>query len=1181
MARAGVSALAADHPDRGQRLYELTNLLFSLFRRTDSIAAITEAIQTGREGIACSRPDDPVRLAHLIHLGICAYARYLNNGELALIAEAIAVTEEALAATWPGHKDRALLLNNFRTVLHIMAERTADSAMLAQAVRAGRDAIAETPAGDPDLPTYQIFLLPALLRLADRSGEPALVAEAVRIGRSAFAQTAPEDQDRADRFDRLEAALDEYLFWSEDRTALLAALRLARRTARTPPPSDDDLATFLNLLSWKLQSAATRLDDVDAATLTEAMQLAWDAAAATPAGDQEDLAYSLSLLSQSLRRLAEWTEDDAPAVEAAQVARQALAALPADHDDRAEYLNDLSIALVSLYLRAGDAAALEEAVRASRDAVAATSPDEPSRNSYLSWLGNTLRVLFRRTGDAGLLAEAITITREAVEATPPDDPGAGPRLVNLAVALSEAFTQTGDTDALTEAVQAARDAVTATPAGEVDRARYLSNLAEMLRLLADRTDDDLILAEAVRISREAVAATATGHWELPSRLGNLSLALKTYSERTGDQAALAEGTKAARDAVAAVGAGAERAQLLSNLGCFLREQYEHDRDPALLAQAVRIGRDAVDATAADEAGQAACLVNLGLALDAHFEYARDDASLAQAWDCYTRAGAITAAPVTPRLTGFRYAAQIAEAAGRTPQEALRALEGAVGLLPRFASRALARADQEHAVGKLGDLASDVAAIAVAARAPGRAVELLEQARGILVADTLSARSSDLSRLRARLPALADEFERVRNWMDALDREGALAAGPAGPRRVTDTGTRQAAHAAWDDIVRRIRAMPDFESFLMAPDLGELAAQACSGAIILPFSSASGSGALILDGERPDLVRAMSLDFTEADAFGQVERMLNAIDQTARGENADAARAELNSVLAWIWDSITEPILTSLGHVGTPADGPSWPRVWWCPVGVLGYLPLHAGGYHQDKAAGLASPRTVLDRVVSSYTPTIRALAYSRSQPDPAENTTLIVAVPDAPGQSPLPGARREAQQLAAVVPRSRLLASPTRQSVLAALPGNLVAHFACHGIADMANPQASHIVLHHTQDGRLTVADIGGMRLTAGLAYLSACETSVTPLALADEAVHITAAFQLAGYQHVIGTLWSVNDISAMQIATRFYDRLTRGGLTTPNVRLSSRALHAAVRWQRDRFPQYPELWAAYIHAGS
>ncbi|MFF5254115.1 CHAT domain-containing protein [Streptomyces leeuwenhoekii] len=76
-------------------------------------------------------------------------------------------------------------------------------------------------------------------------------------------------------------------------------------------------------------------------------------------------------------------------------------------------------------------------------------------------------------------------------------------------------------------------------------------------------------------------------------------------------------------------------------------------------------------------------------------------------------------------------------------------------------------------------------------------------------------------------------------------------------------------------------------------------------------------------------------------------------------------------------------------------------------------------------------------------------------------------------------------------------------------------------------------------NGPLTVADLGALRLDGGLAFLSACTTSLSTLHLADEGLHIIGALQLAGYPHVVGTQWPVADRPAHQLAADFYGCLT------------------------------------------
>ncbi|WP_158854179.1 CHAT domain-containing protein [Saccharothrix deserti] len=268
----------------------------------------------------------------------------------------------------------------------------------------------------------------------------------------------------------------------------------------------------------------------------------------------------------------------------------------------------------------------------------------------------------------------------------------------------------------------------------------------------------------------------------------------------------------------------------------------------------------------------------------------------------------------------------------------------------------------------------------------------------------------------------------------------------------------------------------------------------------------------------------------------------------------------------------------MGRTGPPADDEPWPRLWWCPVGPCAFLPLHAAGRHNE-----GTHDTVMDRVVSSYTSTIRALAHARGpRPGPSEApSTLVISVPDAPGTAPLPGAVVEADLLTQLLPATKVLPSPGRATVTAALPHHEIAHFACHGVADLRAPADSRLLLRDHLDQPFTVAAISRLRLDRSeLAYLSACSTTDTTARHADEAVHVTAAFQLAGYRSVVGTLWPINDRAAVTIARDFYTHLTRPCTTSPDPTTAATALHHAVHAHRARHPALPIQWASHIHHG-
>jgi CHAT domain-containing protein len=305
---------------------------------------------------------------------------------------------------------------------------------------------------------------------------------------------------------------------------------------------------------------------------------------------------------------------------------------------------------------------------------------------------------------------------------------------------------------------------------------------------------------------------------------------------------------------------------------------------------------------------------------------------------------------------------------------------------------------------------------------------------------------------------------------------------------------------------------------------------------------------------------------------------------------------VHATLEWLWNAVAAPVLDHLGHDAPPPPGRPWPRVWWCPTGPLTLLPLHAAGYHDldDEPAG----RTVLDRVVSSYTPTLDALIRTRQPPAGHTATTqrlLLVAMPHTPA-SPgvdrlpdLPGVDAEARVVEqflhdqhAPAPTVRIGHQATQEAILADLPGHAYVHFACHGGQRLDQPSASALYLHN---GPLTVVDVARLRLAhAELAFLSACQTAIGGIELLDESIHLAAALQLAGYRHVIGTLWTIADQPSPEITHNVYRKLARpaGGNTGTRFDLTdtAHALHAAVRRLREDYPGKPMIWAPYLHFG-
>ncbi|MGO4424000.1 hypothetical protein AB4Z54_36250 [Streptomyces sp. MCAF7] len=161
-----------------------------------------------------------------------------------------------------------------------------------------------------------------------------------------------------------------------------------------------------------------------------------------------------------------------------------------------------------------------------------------------------------------------------------------------------------------------------------------------------------------------------------------------------------------------------------------------------------------------------------------------------------------------------------------------------------------------------------------------------------------------------------------------------------------------AHQAWQDLVGQIRRRPGFGDSLRARTAARLARQAQDGAVVFVSTSSTRCDALILTAEADSPVRAVPLPgLTQGKAYDRADR-LRAGSPGCRGSGdrssaADHGRCEILDVLEWLWDVVAEPVLTRVGHTSCPAADEPWPRLWWCPVGIMAFLPLHAAGYHAE------------------------------------------------------------------------------------------------------------------------------------------------------------------------------------------------------------------------------------------
>ena len=234
--------------------------------------------------------------------------------------------------------------------------------------------------------------------------------------------------------------------------------------------------------------------------------------------------------------------------------------------------------------------------------------------------------------------------------------------------------------------------------------------------------------------------------------------------------------------------------------------------------------------------------------------------------------------------------------------------------------------------------------------------------------------------------------------------------------------------------------------------------------------------------------------------------------------------------------------------------------------------------------------TVIDRVVSSYIPTIRALrplAVPAAHPEqpggsdgrlPAQGRVPAVATPHTPAEGICPAPRKRPPACGADFRpghRTQRARRHPRHGARPATrpPGGRISPATGSATWSTRRPAACSCTI--IKPWPLTVIDVARLDLDdADLAFLSACSTAQPGTRLTDEAIQLAAAFQLAGYRHVIGTLWPVGDQQAVDHADAIYATITKTG--DPAL-----AVHADVRHLRNRYARQPSAWASHIHVGA
>ncbi|CAH0054073.1 unnamed protein product [Clonostachys solani] len=786
---------------------------------------------------------------------------------------------------------------------------------------------------------------------------------------------------------------------------------------------------------------------------------------------------------------------------------------------------------------------LDVAVQQSQDALDLMPPGDPDRAFQLHHLGYLYQERYnnyRTPTNLEDLDRAIQHYHSSLDLTPKAHPLRAARLHDLGTSYNDKYHRTKALNFLDDAIQQFQGALDLTPKNNPDRVARLQSLASSYDDKYERTKALEDLEGAILQFEAALDLTPDDDQVRVTLLQDLAPAYHAKYWRTGNIEDLSKTIRYLKEDLDLSSDDMFRFDMHMTLGKRYYDRYLKTKSWADLEMMIQECEDALDWTPDNAASRQQQDYFLGAGYYHKYQRNKDmeDLNLSTQYCEAAFDSPVALSPYYWIRSGNLLVSILAET--KQSSSASNVASAAISHIHQLAPRGSSIPDKQLVLGEISQLASDAAALAlIAGDKPTKALQTLELGHNVITT-ALSDMRTDISKLLQEHRELGEEYIKLRDQLNTL-RLNDESYNPDITVRNRDWRLKLRGPGNMERLIQKIQALPGFEGFLLGPTENELKSAAKLGPVVIINVSDYRCDALIIT---KDKIRSLALPGLDVD------------DIRFRAETLTSPDSNL---LEWLWDTITKPVLDSLGFVQIPRD--RWPHVWWIPTGLLAKFPIHAAGYHDSSS-------TVLDRAISSYSSSVRTLLRSRQKDPSAEtkwepNKIVAVGLTETPGQSDLPFVKEEIKGLKRIWGQISS-PEPRREDILAALRDCEVFHFAGHALADRSDPLQSSLILHAEHLSVASVLEVNLQSRAPFLAYLSACGTGqIKQNELVNERLHLIAAYQLAGFRHVIGTLWEVNDESCVGIATETYEWVKSRNMSDESV---SEGLHHASRKSRTQW---------------
>ena len=1190
-----VSLTDPDDPLWPGRVNNLVGALVTIDREggdaDDPLPILQEAIELAAEG-----SPEQARLLHA--LGFVWRERYKDDDSPESLNQAIGAFQRAASAAKPNHPDRGLFFSDLAIMLGVRFEDRGDEADLDQAVDQAIAAVRHGPPGHPSMPHYLTSAgLLLRTRFNEGGGNRGDLTSAAEYFRAAWQLSSKDGAADAlnrygDTLQQLLGALQREMVAAQpaERSSLhLAIGRVALDLFRI----SDEARLFGQALRSFEEAVATASPDEKVGALTGLLDAVRENAHRT--GDRSDFDSAVEFARQIL----DHNPEHGPSInnlglslaeryrafrsivdldEAIVYLRIAADVLSPEDPNGAGVVSNLVVCLLNFNERTGDAAALDEAIERGEAAIAAYDRSTQPWFAIVAATADGLIGRFERGGPTSDIDRAVELSWEATDGGRTRPELAGTAYNALGGALRARFGRDGNLEDLDQAISAYRISA------ETDKdPASLSNLGSALRKRASMTGSEQDLDAALDALAAATDASEDQSDEQAQNLMKMGLVLlqRQRLRRTSDADDLDSGIDHLRAAIEHPAASTLVVRLSRiNLASALITRFEREREPVFLNEAVSLA--AMEHTRSPLPPRGA--VVLGRAFRHRYGYDQRADDLASGVDLLRHAarGGLesdveAALEAATELTtwalerrSWEEASEAAELAARASDRALQIQlhSGRKYWWLRLSSDA--PSDGAYALARLGRLQE--------------AIDTIEGGRARLMAEALELDRKDL----ARLPELGHE-DLYRRFTAAAQRiEAAMGSDATGDLSLQDQ--RRSAeslrniHKQFNQIVAEIRSIRGYETLLKDMTHDQFAAVVETGPLIyLIVTNAGGLGLIVWPTSETtaDGVEILAVWLDTADRHSLRTRMAGDGDELGgylselllyRGTSDPVGlnrwREALNVMTGWLGATIMRPLVDALAQARVPVGT----GVTLVADGLLGLLPLHAAW-----ATTIEGEQwNVSDEFLIRYTSNARAVLAASDRLDRlGADQLLLVVDPQPTTATPLPGAAAEA---ARIIPKwdkgsyaVRWYDAATADDIEQLLDEHSVFHFAGHGLANLADPTQSGLLM--ANDEMLTVERLANRHLALRLAVLSACETGLPGALLPNEVIGLPTALVQAGACGVIASLWPVGDDVTHRLMDLFYSIWRRDELA-PAV-----ALYRAQAEMRDTGSEVVD-WAAFTYTG-